>query len=125
MSAAEDLCDQFLMLHRGQKVLDASRQQLGNASDSLALELGSPEPLCKDDLPGVVDIVQRGYHATLTLRSGQDPQQVVASVLQHHRVNRFSVGQRSLEDLFLSLAGASPDERTQPRDSAPQSTAEP
>lgn len=125
MSAAEDLCDHFLMLHRGNKVLDASRAALGNAAGSVALELESQAPLCKDDLPGVVDIVQRGYHATLTLRSGQDPQPVVAALLQRQRVSRFSVGQRSLEDLFLSLAGATQPDAEPGRANTAEKTAEP
>ncbi len=108
MSAAEDLCDHFLMFHRGRKVLDASRDALGGQTDGVVVELATPTELAGISLRGVTAVTQRGARAMLSLAPGQDPQQVVSDLLGVCRIARFSIGRPSLEDVFLSLASAAP-----------------
>jgi ABC-2 type transport system ATP-binding protein len=104
MNAAENLCDRFLMLHRGKKVLDETRAGLREVTKELVLRLTTEEPLSDLGLEGVLRSVHNGTRTELTLEAETDPQRVLSELAGLCRIIKFEIAHPSLEDLFLRLA---------------------
>lgn len=105
MNAAENLCDHFLMLHRGELVLDRSRSELGAETSQRVLGLWLETPTVLGPLPGVVRQVDHGARIELTLEENTDPRALLRDLLERYPIVRFELGHPSLEDIFLRLAG--------------------
>ncbi len=104
MAAAENLCDHFLMLHRGQKVLDENRSGLRERTAERVVRLTTEQPLKETSLPHVRRLRTDGVSAELNLENETDPQLVLQWLAARYRVLRFEVTHPSLEDVFLQLA---------------------
>lgn len=105
MTTADALCDRFLMLHQGKKVLDESRAGLAQLTGRRVVRVVT-EPALPASLPEAARRVERAGRTELSLRPDVDPQQWLRRISRDHAILRFEVGQPSLEDIFLSLAGA-------------------
>jgi ABC-2 type transport system ATP-binding protein len=108
MAAAESLCDGFVMLHRGKKVLDLSRSQLRDQTKERVIRVTTDTPLGETPIPGVERRLVKGHDSELILNPDTDPQSVLAEITSRHAVARFEITHPSLEDLFLRLAGTQP-----------------
>ena len=105
MLTAERMCGHFLMLHRGRKVLDESREQLAGRFTEPLVRLRCVPKLDPQSLPqGVVALTESGEQQELSLTPGFDPQRVLAEVTRTHEVHGFQIGRANLEDVFLRLA---------------------
>lgn len=106
MTLAERMCDSIVMIHRGEKVLDGSRDAIdarfGDPTIKIRIEGALP------DLEGVAKVMDFGRYKELVLSAGIDPQAVLANLVPRVRIQRFEVSRPSLHDLFLRLAGPGP-----------------
>jgi ABC-2 type transport system ATP-binding protein len=111
MFEAEQLCDHLFMIHKGNKVLDMSIEDVWRTHDPRSVVI---EPLESDDsldrtalgtIPGVRDAVRvpRGFE--LRLADGADPSRVMSEASSRFRLRRVELKRPSLDDIFISLAG--------------------
>ncbi|MCB9706578.1 MAG: ATP-binding cassette domain-containing protein [Myxococcales bacterium] len=105
MAAAERLCDQVMMIHRGRKVLDGSpaaiRQRYGQ--DTVRVRVDDPN-LDLGALPGVAEARDYGNSKELRLAEDADPQVILRALLDRARVDHFEVSEPSLHDIFVRIA---------------------
>ena len=119
MQQAEQLCDHVFMIHRGKKVLDASREELAATCDDRALvvELAEGGSIAAvEGVAAVESVTHAGRGLRVALREGADPSAAIRDVAAATPVRRVEVVRASLEEIFLHLAGpgaqidATPDE---------------
>jgi ABC-2 type transport system ATP-binding protein len=110
MPQAEEICDHVVMIHRGHKVLDDPVRTILRAHDSRALTL---EPLdahadvgALRALPEVAGCIAANGHYEVALRDGVNATAAMRSVLGVVPAARIELKRRSLEDVFVSIAGA-------------------
>jgi ABC-2 type transport system ATP-binding protein len=105
MATAEQLCDHFLMLYRGKKVLDGSHAEVRRLHGARTIKVTCEPPLPADSsLVGVLRIVDHGSHQELVLAADGNDQDVLNQVCLRARVGRFELAEPSLQDIFLRLA---------------------
>ena len=110
MPQAEEICDHVVMIHRGHKVLDDPVRTILRSHDSRALTF---EPLDSQvdvgavcALPEVERCTAANGHYEVALRDGVNATAAMRSVLGVVPAARIELKRRSLEDVFVSIAGA-------------------
>ncbi len=105
LTQAESLCDRFLLIHRGCKLLDASLAEIRERFDPRTIEV---EPLGATPdwaaLPQVVKVEAgrvAGQYA-LSIAPGVAPQEVMASLLAAAPLRSLALGRATLEDVFVA-----------------------
>ncbi len=104
MNTAETLCDHFLMLHRGRKVLDESRTGLRDRTRTRLLRLTTATPVLTTDIPSIRDARVSGSHTELILQDDADTQALLKWLAARYHIDRFELAHPSLQDVFLELA---------------------
>ncbi|HEX7236402.1 MAG TPA: ATP-binding cassette domain-containing protein [Gammaproteobacteria bacterium] len=109
MPQAEEICDHVVMIHRGHKVLDDPVRTILRSHDSRALTF---EPLdgpvdvdALNALPEVERCIAANGHYEVALRDGASAAMAMRSVLAVVPAARIELKRRSLEDVFVSIAG--------------------
>jgi len=109
MPQAEEICDHVVMIHRGHKVLDDPVRTILRPHDSRALTF---EPLdghvdlgALNALPEVAGCIGANGHYEVALRDGVNATAAMRSVLGVVPAARIELKRRSLEDVFVSIAG--------------------
>ena len=109
MPQAEEICDHVVMIHRGHKVLDDPVRTILRPHDSRALTF---EPLdghvdlgALNALPEVAGCIGANGHYEIALRDGVNATTAMRSVLGVVPASRIELKRRSLEDVFVSIAG--------------------
>jgi ABC-2 type transport system ATP-binding protein len=109
MPQAEEICDHVVMIHRGHKVLDDPVRTILRPHDSRALTF---EPLdgqvdlgALRALPEVAGCIAANGHYEIALRDGVNATAAMRSVLAVVPAARIELKRRSLEDVFVSIAG--------------------
>jgi ABC-2 type transport system ATP-binding protein len=109
MPQAEEICDHVVMIHRGHKVLDDPVRTILRPHDSRALTF---EPLdgqvdlgALRALPEVAACIAANGHYEIALRDGANATAAMRSVLAVVPAARIELKRRSLEDVFVSIAG--------------------
>jgi len=109
MPQAEEICDHVVMIHRGHKVLDDPVRTILRPHDSRALTF---EPLdghvdlgALNALPEVAGCIGANGHYEIALRDGVNATTAMRSVLGVVPAARIELKRRSLEDVFVSIAG--------------------
>jgi ABC-2 type transport system ATP-binding protein len=115
MQHAERLCDQVVLLARGQKAFEGTVAQ-ARATTRRFLELeGEIDPAAAAKLPGVTGVeVVSDYDGLRVLKAalgqgGQGQEALKAAFLGGLDVRRFELREPSLHDAFISLTGDHPD----------------
>jgi ABC-2 type transport system ATP-binding protein len=110
MPQAEELCEHVVMIHRGRKVLDDPVRSILRPQDSRALTF---EPLDSHAdvsavraLPEVESCAPADGGYEVRLREGADAARAMQSVTGAVRVARIELKRPTLEDVFVSIAGA-------------------
>lgn len=104
MSAAEKMCDQIFMIHKGRKVLDGTLASIQDqyGSDTIRLRLADPGALSA--LGGVEKIADYGNYQEVRLTNGTNPQQLLANLASRTNINLFELAKPSLHDIFVRIA---------------------
>ena len=109
MPQAEEICDHVVMIHRGHKVLDDPVRTILRPHDSRALTFepldGQVDVGALRALPEVAGCIAANGHYEIALRDGADATAAMRSVLGVVPAARIELKRRSLEDVFVSIAG--------------------
>ncbi|MCE9620519.1 MAG: ATP-binding cassette domain-containing protein [Planctomycetes bacterium] len=114
MEQAEDLCDQVLLIHKGEKVLDESihgirgqfdpRTVLAEPSNGIDSSLRTLQ-----DLPSVETVRWNADQKVFQIRlaEGVDPQHAMVNVMRAVPLRRVELQRATLDDVFVKLVGGS------------------
>jgi ABC-2 type transport system ATP-binding protein len=105
MAVAESMCDFIFMIYKGKKVLDGTmasiQQRYGSDTLRVRAEINGRS---FGSLPGVLKVTDHGNFQELRLVSDADPQQILAELMKHGRVDHFELAHPSLHDIFVRIA---------------------
>ncbi len=104
MTVAEQLCDNVIMIFRGDKVLDGNMEKIHEryGQDTLRVRTDGGVQVLKD-LPGVDQVLDLGRYQEL--RTHGDPQEILQALAQRTRVRHFEETRPTLHDIFIRIAG--------------------
>ncbi len=103
---AEQICDRILLINHGEKLLDATLDEIRERFDPRTITV---EPLDGtadlDDLEGVLGTSRLGTGDTLELAvdDGADPQRIMRDVLERHPIRSIELRRLSLEEVFVRV----------------------
>lgn len=105
VNMAEKMCDYIFMIHKGEKVLDGTLQNIqdkyGNDTIRLQTELGIA---ALKDIREIEKINDYGQVQELRLSPGTETQNILADIMKKTRVLKFEVTKPSLNDIFIRIA---------------------
>ena len=111
MDVAEKMCDFIFMIFKGRKVLDgtldAIQEEYGHDTLRISADGGVSQ---LRDLDGVERIRDFGRIQELRMKTGADPQEILAEIMSRTRVKNFEVSKPSLHDIFVRIAGPEAEE---------------
>ncbi len=114
MEQAEDLCDQVLLIHKGEKVLDESMSQIHSRFDPrtiLAQPANSIDAATQalKVVPGIESmrwsLEQKSFE--IRLLEGVDPQLAMVDFMRATTLRRVELQRATLDDVFVKLVGDS------------------
>ena len=114
MEQAEDLCDQVLLIHKGEKVLDESMSQIHSRFDPrtiLAQPANSIDAATQalKVVPGIESmrwsLEQKSFE--IRLLEGVDPQLAMVDFMRATPLRRVELQRATLDDVFVKLVGDS------------------
>lgn len=114
MEQAEDLCDQVLLVHKGEKVLDETMNQIHGRFDprTILAEPSNSIEAATQALQNVADIEsfrwsveQKAFE--IRVAQGVDTQLAMASVMRATPLRRVELQRATLDDVFVTLVGGS------------------
>jgi len=108
MHEAEKLCDSILLINKGRVILDDKLAyiQSQRTSHIVRVELEGNTGFI-EKLPIVTAVESDGHHLEITLADSADTQQLLHSLVERVRVQRFEVKVSSLHEIFVDLVGTS------------------
>jgi ABC-2 type transport system ATP-binding protein len=105
MNMAERMCNYIFMIHKGEKVLDGTLQNIqdkyGNDTVRLQTESGID---ALTGIRGIEKINDYGQIQELKLSKRAETQDILAQVMQRSRILKFEVTRPSLHDIFIRIA---------------------
>ena len=114
MEQAEDLCDQVLLIHKGEKVLDETMSQIHSRFDPrtiLAQPANSIDAATQalKVVPGIESmrwsLEQKSFE--IRLLEGVDPQRAMVDFMRATPLRRVELQRATLDDVFVKLVGDS------------------
>ncbi|MSR34815.1 MAG: ATP-binding cassette domain-containing protein [Phycisphaerales bacterium] len=112
MEQAEDLCDQVLLIHKGEKVLDETMGEIRGRFDprTILAEPANSIEVSTQALQNVSDIETFRWsmeHKAFEIRvaQGVDTQLAMASVMRATPLRRVELQRATLDDVFVKLVG--------------------
>lgn len=106
MSVAERMCDSVMMLHRGDKVLDGTVDEIKaqRGTDTVRVRFAGAPPAL-EDVSGVANVRDYGREQALSLVAGHEPQRLLAALMERGALTKFEVTRPSLHEIFVDIAG--------------------
>ncbi len=101
MDQVERMCDRIFMINRGSGVLYGSVGEIKSRYGKNTIFLEFEGEL--KSIAGVRKTNLSGNYAELILESGTDPQDVLKTVVEMVRVNRFEISAPSLNEIFIQV----------------------
>ena len=114
MEQAEDLCDQILLIHKGEKVLDETMGSIHGRFDprTILAEPANAVDVASTALQQVPDIEsfrwsleQKAFE--IRVAEGVDPQLAMANIMRATPLRRVELQRATLDDVFVKLVGGS------------------
>ena len=104
MEQAETLCDRILLIHRGEKVLDGSLDEIRAPyeSDAVVVELDGESGFI-ESLPMVRGVTRSERRITIELREKGRDQELLAAHVGKVRVRAFEIKTPSLHEIFVRV----------------------
>ena len=104
MEQAETLCDRILLIHRGEKVLDGSLDEIRAPyeSDAVVVELDGDSGFI-ESLPMVRGVTRSERRITIELREKGRDQELLAALVGKVRVRAFEIKTPSLHEIFVRI----------------------
>jgi ABC-2 type transport system ATP-binding protein len=106
MDAAERLCDDVFMIHKGDKVLDGPLDQIQRQypADQVKVRVAQGQTL-PGDLPGVDRTEHEGAYAILRLTHPESADRLLNHIAARCRLEHFELIRPSLHNIFIRIAG--------------------
>jgi ABC-2 type transport system ATP-binding protein len=104
MVQAETLCDRILLIHRGEKVLDGSLDEIRASyeSDAVVAELDGDSGFI-ESLPMVRGVTRSERRITIALRGKRRDQELLAALVGKVRVRALEIKTPSLHEIFVRI----------------------
>jgi len=112
MTVAEQLCDNVIMIFKGDKVLDGTMEQVyaQYGQDTIRVRTdGGVQAL--QGLPGVEQVLDLGRYQELRVRD--DSQDLLRALMERTRVRQYEETRPTLHDIFIRIAGPEAAEATE------------
>jgi ABC-2 type transport system ATP-binding protein len=107
MEQVEKLCKWICLINKGRKILEGPladiKMQFGRNVITIRFS-GDRERLERH--PGIEHVRAFGQELTVTLRAGTDTNDLLAHAIQSGRVEKFEIGEMSLNDIFIAKVKA-------------------
>jgi ABC-2 type transport system ATP-binding protein len=105
MDQVEKLCDSICLIDGGKAVLQGSMREIKSRypRNRVMLEYEGSAKFAENPL--VAELKDYGGHAELKLKAGADSQELLHSLMQQVKVNKFEVVEPSLEEIFIETVG--------------------
>jgi ABC-2 type transport system ATP-binding protein len=108
MANAEEMCQHWVMIHQGRKVLDELMIGLRRQFDPQTIHFEpldpDADPLPLRAVPGVERINRHESHFTITMAAGVDPAGAIGRLKMTLSPARVELARRRLEDVFMRIA---------------------
>jgi ABC-2 type transport system ATP-binding protein len=104
MNQVEELCDRLFMINKGQKVLYGNLAEIKKKYSNNSVFINCDGNT--DNLKGIIDQRQKEGYTEFFLDSNTSPQDILQQLIERRiTVNRFEVGNPSLNEIFIRIAG--------------------
>ncbi len=106
MHQAEQLCDHLIMINKGDKVLDASLDEIRAQYDPRTILFAPLEPSGAEavgSVPGVESVTPMDGAFEVSLRDGVAPPEIMRQILQLTPVSKIELRRPTLEDVFIEI----------------------
>ena len=105
MSMAEKMCDYIFMIHKGQKVLDGTLQEIQDqyGSDTIRIQTEAGPALYKT-IKEIEKVTDFGREQEIKIGQGADPQKILTHIISKTSINKFEITRPSLHDIFVRIA---------------------
>jgi len=114
MAHAEQLCDQIVMVHRGNKVLDGTLAEILKTSDSRRILFEPLDPSADvaklRKMPGVADVGRENASWEITLSENADIAEVIRELAVAMVPAHIQIRRPTLEDIFISIVTGKDDD---------------
>ncbi len=114
MEQAEDLCDQILLIHKGEKVLDETMSQIHSRFDprTILAQPANSIDTATQALKVVAGIESMRWSLEqksfeIRLLAGVDPQRAMVDIMRATPLRRVELQRATLDDVFVKLVGGS------------------
>lgn len=107
MATAEKVCDYVFMIHKGNKVLDGTLNEIQDkyGSDTLRIRCQN-KPNGLGRISGVDNVHDFGQTQELRVSPQADPQDILKELMKENTLLSFELMKPSLHDIFVRIAGA-------------------
>ncbi|MFG0258812.1 MAG: ABC transporter ATP-binding protein [Phycisphaerales bacterium JB041] len=106
MHQAEQLCDHLVMINKGDKVLDASLDEIRAQHDPRTILFSPVDPAGADavaSLAGVEAVEPSEGGFEVSLRNGAEPAALMQEILRQTPVSKIELRRPTLEDVFIDI----------------------
>ncbi|MDQ7013057.1 MAG: ATP-binding cassette domain-containing protein [Planctomycetota bacterium] len=106
MHQAEQLCDHLIMINKGDKVLDASLDEIRAQYDPRTILFAPLEPSGAEavgSVPGVESVTPMDGAFEVSLQDGVAPPEIMRQILQLTPVSKIELRRPTLEDVFIEI----------------------
>jgi ABC-2 type transport system ATP-binding protein len=105
MNVVEELCDCLFMIHRGQKVISGTMEEVkAQYANYKCVIRGNNEESILARLPQVQRVEQIGEHATLYLEANIQPSTWLKQLPAEIQIQELTVSRISLHEIFIDIA---------------------
>ena len=106
MDQVEKLCDQIALIYQGKLVLHGSMREIKSNYPANRVEVHFTGDDSFLRSPALETVKEYPGQASLKLRDGADPQQLLATAIGNGtRITRFEISEPTLEDIFIETVG--------------------
>ncbi len=108
MDAAEKLCDDIMLINKGQKILDGEKHEIKSTrgGNTIRLEFEGDGSLIQN-LPMISMITEFGNHIEIQITENYSSQDLLKALVDKINIKRWQTKEQSLHDIFIDLVGRS------------------
>jgi ABC-2 type transport system ATP-binding protein len=103
---AEQICDRIFLIHKGEKLLDATLDEIRAQFDPRTVLVEPLKPgFDFSAIPGVHDVrlLANGPASELELQENIDPQEIMRSIIERVAIRTVELRRLSLDEVFVRL----------------------
>jgi len=106
MATAEKVCDYIFMIHKGEKVLDGTLNDIQEKYGNDTLRIRPEKKIANlEALKGIEKVHDFGQVQELRISQDADHQAILQTIMKSNRILSFELMKPSLHDIFVRIAG--------------------